>query len=86
MITKCPDCKASYDDARLSTICPHEAFLTVQQAEQKDLALKLAGKRVRFAHQSETEVHTIMAIGWDGMVQLRDLPGEFAPHLFRVVD
>jgi len=85
MITTCPDCKASYDDARLSTICPHDPFLTVQQAEQKDLSCSLIGKRVRFAHQSETEVHTIMSIGWDGMVQLRDLPGQFAPHLFVAV-
>ena len=54
MITTCPDCKASYDDARLSTICPHDPFLTVQQAEQKDLSCSLIGKRVRFAHQSET--------------------------------
>lgn len=85
MITKCPDCNASYDDARLSTICPHEAFLTVQQAEQKDLAMKLAGKRVSFVNMSDTAVYRIRAVRWDGMVELDELAGEFAPHLFVVV-
>lgn len=85
MITICRDCNASYDDARMWTICPHEPFLTVEQALQKDLAAKLIGKRIRFAHQSEAETHLITSILWDGMVTLDDLPGEFAPHLFAMV-
>lgn len=85
MIRQCDECPASYDDARCSTICPHGAFLTVQQAEQKDLACSLIGKRVRFNHQSETETHAIRAVLWDGMVELDDLPGQFAPHLFAAV-
>lgn len=79
MIRHCEECPAAYDDARCSTICPHDPFLTIEQAEQKDLACSLIGKRVRFNHQSETETHVIL---WDGMVELDDLPGQFAPHLF----
>lgn len=52
--------------------------------ERKKLALGLLGKAVCFAHQPDGPAHRILAVGWNGMITLDDMAGEFAPHLFVV--
>lgn len=44
--------------------------------------MHLLGKRVHFAHQVGGHVHTVTSVSLDGMVELDDLPGKFASHLF----
>ena len=81
----CEECAAVYDDARCTTICPHEPFLSEFDAAMKDCATTLLGKKVRFHHQWETGPdHTVQSVGFTGMVTLVDMAGEFAPHLFVV--
>ena len=51
-----------------------------------DAQLKL-GTLVRFNHQREGgPVHRIVSVMRDGMVELHDMGGYFAPHLFAVAD
>lgn len=83
----CIKCSTEYDDARCTTICPHEAFLTVGEATQKDLAISLLGRRVYFAHRpAGVAAVRVSAVRWDGMVELEGWSGEFAPHCFVLVD
>ncbi len=89
MIVTCRKCGKSFDDACRFTYCPHRLFLTRDEAEQKDLGLKLLmdGKPVRFAHQRESgPSYRINACGRMGMLTLEGLAGEFAPHLFVQVE
>ena len=87
MERRCRVCTAQYDDARCTTICPHEPFLTLDQAAQKDLAMKLLGKDVLFAHRPAGMLAArVVAVVWDGMVELDGWTGQFAPHLFVVAD
>ena len=52
-----------------------------------DVARSLVGKDVRFAHeQSAGPLHRVVLASADGMVELRDMGGLFAPHLFVVVE
>lgn len=45
------------------------------------------GTLVRFAHEQEGgPVHRIVSVMHDGMVELHDMGGHFAPHLFAVAD
>lgn len=83
----CPDCRKRYDDARCSTICPHEQFMPDDLIAQKDLACSLIGKDVCFNHMMDGPRYCVQSIGWDGMVTLAgdEMVGEFAPHLFTVV-
>jgi hypothetical protein len=51
-----------------------------------DAPLKL-GTLVRFAHERNGgPVHRIVSVMQDGMVELHDMGGYFAPHLFQVAD
>jgi hypothetical protein len=93
MNVRCPDCHIEYDDARCFTICPHEAFLSVDAAAQKDAALALLGKRVYFAHLAPGEAKVrgmkparVTTVTGDGMVCIEEWPGAFAPHLFVVAE
>lgn len=83
----CDDCGVRYDDARMTTICPHEPFLSEFEAAQKDCAMQLLlGKAVRFHHQWKTGPdHRVQSVNHVGMVTLDDMVGEFAPHLFVTV-
>jgi hypothetical protein len=46
----------------------------------------LNGDLVRFAHERDSgPVHRVVRIAGDGMVELHDMGGLFAPHLFEVV-
>lgn len=80
----CSICKADYDDAVCTTMCPHERFIDDETARQKDLACSLVGKDICFNHQPDGPFHRITYVTYDGMVGLQDMVGEFAPHLFKV--
>lgn len=52
--------------------------------EQLSLAESLRGKLVRFNHEKETDLpHRVAAVA-NGMIDLDDLGGWFAPHLFKI--
>jgi hypothetical protein len=87
MIAICAGCGRNYDDARMSTICPHPEFLTVEQATQKDLAVRLIGRHVLFAHKPEgVPPALVTTVHWDGMIELEGWSGQFAPHAFVLAD
>jgi hypothetical protein len=87
MTGSCTACNREYDDARMSTLCPHEEFLTVEQAAQKDTAIRLIGRRVLFAHKPEgVPPALVTTVHWDGMVELEGWSGQFAPHIFVLAD
>jgi hypothetical protein len=79
MIVRCPTCQ-TYDDAARLTYW--DQFISSDDLLQKDAALALLGKPVCFAHQPDGPAHRVQSIGWNGMVTLNDMVGEFAPHLF----
>lgn len=83
----CETCGAIYDDVVKLTVCPHRRFISDEDAAQKDLALRLLGKDLRWAHlgAGTSPILRIESIGPRGMVTLAGWSGEFAPHLFVVV-
>lgn len=84
MINKCDECGADFDDAKRLTLCPHDSLMSDADMAQKDAGQALIGKKVRFAHQPEGPAHAVQSVGWNGMVTLADMSGEFAPHIFVV--
>jgi hypothetical protein len=45
------------------------------------------GTLVRFANEKNGgPVHRVVSVMRDGMIELHDIPGYFAPHLFEVAD
>lgn len=85
MITICSTCHLRYDDALCWTICPHERFISDEDAARKDLACSLFGKKLRFNHMASGALE-VQAIDYKGMVTIKGMSGEFAPHLFKVVE
>jgi hypothetical protein len=81
----CRECRQDYDDAAASTICPHDDLYPPEILKQKDLGIALVGKRVHFNHRPASESYRVTSMSWNGMIGLDGLPGEFAPHLFKVV-
>jgi hypothetical protein len=81
----CDSCARVYDDAKCWTYCPHDQFLSDESLAQKDLANRLCGKRLRFNHMPDGNLY-IESVNWEGMVTIKGMPGEFAPHLFQVVE
>jgi hypothetical protein len=86
MLTRCPDCRKHYDDAKQLNYCPHKELYSPEILKQKDQGIRLIGKRVHFRHQPPSESYRVVAMRWDGMLTLQGLSGEFAPHLFEVVE
>lgn len=86
MQVSCGKCGISYDDARRFTFCPHNSFMTEAELGQKDAGIALVGKTIRFAHEPDGPDRRVQSVGFTGMVTLHDMTGEFAPHLFVVVD
>lgn len=87
MNTCCDTCGHQYDDADCTTICPHGLLMSRTLLNQKDKALALFGKPVRFVHQRDSgDTYRVQSVNWEGMVTLDALPGEFAPSLFVVVE
>lgn len=87
MVFECAKCGTVYDDLDRTTVCPHELLMSMDDLRQKDLGLSLVGKRVKFHGDlpQPPDGYEIMSVGWNGMVGLRGMVGEFAPHLFEVV-
>ncbi|CAB4167790.1 hypothetical protein UFOVP860_50 [uncultured Caudovirales phage] len=84
MNVKCDHCGATYRDDERYTLCPHAPIMPAADLAQKDAGLDLLGKAVCFAHQPHGPARRVMVVGWNGMVMLQGMAGEFAPHLFVV--
>lgn len=84
MIVNCTSCGAAFDDADCTTICPHDLIMPAADLEQKKAGLALLDKDICFAHQPDGPVRRVKWVGWNGMVGIHDMSGEFAPHLFVV--
>jgi hypothetical protein len=83
----CPNCGKQYDDADRLTFCPHDLIMPAGELAQKKLALSLIGKPLAFAHRpAGIGALKIESVGSTGMVTLQGWSGEFAPHLFVVLD
>lgn len=82
MIIKCEQCGVAFDDADRSTICPHAMIMPADDLAQKKAGIALIDRDICFAHQPNGPVRRVQSVGWNGMVTLRDMAGEFAPHLF----
>lgn len=82
----CQECRAVYDDADRSTICPHELIMPAEDLAQKKLALTLMEKPIRFNHVRWGPPLRVSACSWNGMVTIHGMTGEFAPHLFYIVE
>lgn len=83
MIVTCEDCKLSYDDARMLTYCPHDAFLSEFDAAMKDGAMQLIGRPIMFADgRPDKTVYRVQSIGWRGQITLVGKDEEFEPFLF----
>lgn len=87
MRVTCPKCALTYDDAEASTICDHAPiFADPADLERKIAGIALLGKTIRFNHQLDGPDHRVRTLLWNGMVELHDMVGEFAPHLFVIVE
>lgn len=54
---------------------------------QKELGKTLLNKLVRFNHERNGgPVHRVHQVNRDGMIELEDMDGLFAPHLITIVD
>lgn len=82
MIIQCARCGKTFDDADRTTICPHGLIMPAEDLERKKAGLELIGKDICFAHQPDGPAHRIQSVGWNGMVTIAGMAGEFAPHLF----
>ncbi len=82
MQVTCETCHARYDDAVCWTYCPHDRFISDEVAARKDLAYSLLGKKLLF----DGIPTYVEAISGNGMVDVKGFRGEFAPHLFTVVE
>jgi hypothetical protein len=60
--------------------------MPIADLAQKDAGLALLGKYVRFAHRQFDGPRRVTGVGWNGMVMLDGMSGEFAPHLFIVAE
>lgn len=87
MRVSCPKCNLVYDDAIYSTLCPHGQIMSAQNLAQKIQAIELMGKPLRFAHWPDnSEPLYIESIDFTGMVTIRGMQGQFASHLFVVME
>jgi hypothetical protein len=82
MMVLCQTCQSTYDDADRLTYCPHEPIMPPEDLAQKKAGLALLERDICFAHQPDGPVHRVRSVGWNGMVTLAHMSGEFAPHLF----
>jgi hypothetical protein len=75
MVTTCPTCATTYDDAVCFTTCPHDRFLSDEDARRKDRAIQLLGKVVLLP-AAVGRVTSVTAVGF---VRLEGIEGEFDP-------
>jgi hypothetical protein len=86
MMVHCEKCALAYDDADRMTFCPHDLIMPAADLAQKKAGLALLERDICFAHMPAGPVHRVQSVSWNGMVTLRDMAGEFAPHLFVQAD
>jgi hypothetical protein len=88
MLIVCAQCDNFFDDTQSSAICPHADLNFMSRADlpRKDLALRLVGKTLRFAHEPNGPNRRIHEILWNGMIRLAGMEGEFAPDRFIVAE
>jgi hypothetical protein len=87
MNVKCNSCGKDYDDAECWTICPHHLFMARADLDRKKLALSLLGKWLVFNHRpAGVPPAQITSIGWNGMISLAGMSGEFSPDLFTITE
>jgi hypothetical protein len=83
----CRTCHRSFDSTERSMVCPHDRRLSVEQQDQHLLARQLLGKRVRFAHHiDDRRGSAVLAVSPVGLIAIEGYTGDFAPHLFVVVE
>lgn len=82
----CEKCSKQYDDADCTTICPHELLMPPADLARKKEGMLLIGRMVRFNHNLNGERYLVNTLHWNGMVELEDMSGELAPHLFTLAD
>ena len=80
----CDDCKGEFDDADANTICPHPELRTPEMKAQWEAGLALLGNKVRFHHWAPGSGKICTTLYFDGMVELQDMAGQFAPHLLTI--
>jgi hypothetical protein len=73
------DVEAAVDDA----FEYHKWTDEQQEAGVRVLAFSLIWKDLQFHHTTHMAPLHVQSINSTGMVTLRELPGEFAPHLFK---
>ena len=91
MEVTCPQCGHQYDDAWRTTICPHEMLMPRQDMERKIEAIELMrqaqGKHLRFKQGTKIKgKYRLLAVVWNGMIEIEGMPGQFSPGSFEVVD
>lgn len=77
MMRTCETCQVTYDDTWCWTYCPHERFISNQDARRKDLAFSLTGKALRF--EGLEGVFHIQTIDAQGYVTFREMTGTYDP-------
>lgn len=82
MLVRCGECGTDYDDSERFTFCPHDFLMPAADMDQKKAGLALLGKQIVFAHQPGGPAHRVRSVGWNGMITITDMVGEFAPHMF----
>lgn len=85
MIITCHACKTRFDDARISTLCPHPLLASEDILKRKALAVDLIGKELRFADQPRGFIHHVQSVDWRGMVKLHGMEGTFPPEELMIV-
>jgi hypothetical protein len=91
MITVCNKCQTTYDDALALTYCPHSPLMPAHDMNRKIAAIQLMdrarGKYLRFRRPSKISgKYRLMAVLWDGMVEVEGLSGKFSPGSFEVTE
>ena len=91
MITICNECQSTYDDARALTFCPHAPLMPAHDMDRKIAAIKLMdlarGKYLKFKKPTKISgKYRLLAVLWDGMVEVEGLSGRFSPGSFEVVE
>jgi hypothetical protein len=91
MIVRCKDCQSTYDDALNLTYCPHATLMPVRDMSRKIEAIQLMdrarGKYLRFKKPFKIGgKYRLMAVLWDGMVEVEGMKGTFSPGTFEVTE
>lgn len=82
MIRTCEECGATYDDLVSVCCCPHERFISDQDAGRKDLAFALVGQDLQFVDKPGGPLVHIQSIDSRGMVRVTGLDAQFDPSKF----